>query len=142
MTKEEIIQYVLQSPENTNPNVLKGMLDELDNNKGGDNMVISLFDNPDNDYYLSNYDTKEPVTYMDIVNYIKEGKMVQWITQYDEDQYTPAGASVSYFYQAAKAYNENIYEVYFFTHDTFQNKAYLNKFTSDSKDGFLTRVGD
>lgn len=30
MTKEEIIQYVLQSPENTNPNVLKGMLDELD----------------------------------------------------------------------------------------------------------------
>lgn len=31
MTKDEIIDYVLNSPENTNPNVLKGMLDQLDN---------------------------------------------------------------------------------------------------------------
>ena len=32
MTKEEIVKYVLSSPENTNPNVLEGMLDELNNN--------------------------------------------------------------------------------------------------------------
>jgi hypothetical protein len=30
MTKEEILQYVLESPENTNPNVLRGMLDKID----------------------------------------------------------------------------------------------------------------
>lgn len=35
MTKDEIIDYVLNSPENTNPNVLKGMLDQL-NNGGSD----------------------------------------------------------------------------------------------------------
>ena len=29
MTKEEIIEYIMNSPENTNPNVLKGMLDEM-----------------------------------------------------------------------------------------------------------------
>lgn len=36
MTKEEIIKYVTSSPENTNPNVLEGMLDQLDN--GGSNV--------------------------------------------------------------------------------------------------------
>ena len=35
MTKEEIIKYVTSSPENTNPNVLEGMLEELDSG-GGD----------------------------------------------------------------------------------------------------------
>lgn len=34
MTKEEIIQYILNSPENTNSNVLRGMLDELDSGGG------------------------------------------------------------------------------------------------------------
>lgn len=36
MTKEEIIQYVINSPENTNPNVLEGMLDEM----GGSNEQV------------------------------------------------------------------------------------------------------
>lgn len=143
MTKEEIIQYILQSPENTNPNVLKGMLDELDSNKGGDNMVVSLFESSDNDYYLSNYDTKEPVTYMDIVNYIKEGKIVQWIEWYNEDQYTPAaGASTHYFCQAAKKYGENIYEIEFLSYNYAYDQVSGAKFTTNSKDGFLTRVGD
>lgn len=34
MTKDEIIDYVLNSPENTNPNILKGMLDQLDSGSG------------------------------------------------------------------------------------------------------------
>ena len=40
MTKEEIVKYVTSSPENTNPNVLEGMLDELLNSKGGDSVFI------------------------------------------------------------------------------------------------------
>ena len=38
MTKEEIIEYVMETPENTNPNVLEGMLDELVNSSGGGSM--------------------------------------------------------------------------------------------------------
>ena len=34
MDKEEIINYVMRSPENTNANVLRGMLDQLGG--GGD----------------------------------------------------------------------------------------------------------
>lgn len=34
MTKNEIIQYVINTPENSNPNVLRSMLDEL--SAGGD----------------------------------------------------------------------------------------------------------
>lgn len=43
MTKDEIIDYVLNSPENTNPNVLKGMLDQLDNGGGGDFKSIEVW---------------------------------------------------------------------------------------------------
>lgn len=42
MTKEEIVQYVLNSPENTNPNVLNGMLEEL---SGGSQLPTYTFMN-------------------------------------------------------------------------------------------------
>ena len=35
MTKEEIFDYVMESPENTNPAVLRSMLNELDGGFGG-----------------------------------------------------------------------------------------------------------
>lgn len=41
MTKDEIIDYVLNSPENTNPNVLKGMLDQLDSGGGNEDFSIA-----------------------------------------------------------------------------------------------------
>lgn len=40
MSKEEILNYVMNSPENTNPNVLGNMLDSL----GGGIEMITLFD--------------------------------------------------------------------------------------------------
>ena len=43
MTKEEIVKYVMQSPENTNPTVLEGMLEEL-NGGGGDYKKELLID--------------------------------------------------------------------------------------------------
>ena len=35
MDTQTILKYVMNSPENTNPNVLKGMLDELSEGGGG-----------------------------------------------------------------------------------------------------------
>lgn len=42
MTKEEIVKYVMQSPENTNPAVLEGMLNQLDNGGGGDYKFVEV----------------------------------------------------------------------------------------------------
>lgn len=58
MTKEEIINYILQSPENTNPNVLKDMIDDLGG--GGDYKAVEIlraedlqweYDSGDNSWY-------------------------------------------------------------------------------------------
>ena len=40
MGKEEILNYVMNSPENTNPNVLGSMLDGVDSSTGGGGMVV------------------------------------------------------------------------------------------------------
>ena len=53
MGKEEILSYVMNSPENTNPNVLGSMLDSL----GGGIEMITLFDDDDinSEYIASQY---------------------------------------------------------------------------------------
>jgi len=34
MTKNEIVKYIFSTPENTNPNVLRSMLNEIDGGSG------------------------------------------------------------------------------------------------------------
>lgn len=52
MTKQEIIDYVMNTPANTNPNVLSGMLDSIANAGGGTLRVnITSFNPTDGSVY-------------------------------------------------------------------------------------------
>ena len=42
MSNEDIIDYVMESPDNTNPNVLRGLLDQNSGNTGG---ILVIQDN-------------------------------------------------------------------------------------------------
>ena len=42
MTKEEIVKYITSSPENTNPNVLEGMLDQLGGGGSSDYSIAKV----------------------------------------------------------------------------------------------------
>ena len=135
MTKEEIIKYVLSSPENTNPNVLEGMLNELSNSGGGgSNMLITLFEAQRSDTYLANYETKEAVTFNDIIKYVEEGKIIQYIDGIFENS-----AYMAYFYSAYKQYNQSNYIVRFLTYET---NAIFVEFTSNSPTDVMRRTGD
>ena len=46
---EEIINSVMQSPENTNPNVLRGQLQKIGGSSGGGTMVVNLHMEPGGD---------------------------------------------------------------------------------------------
>ena len=55
MDTQTVLKYVMNSPENTNPNVLKGMLDQLSGGGGGGGdfttATVTLVDNrADSDY--------------------------------------------------------------------------------------------
>ena len=68
MDTQTILKYVMNSPENTNPNVLKGMLDELSEGGGGSsdfstaNVTVDITAVTDDDY-----------VYNIIMPYISEG---------------------------------------------------------------------
>ena len=73
MNKENIIDYVAQTPYNSNKKVLGDMLDTLmEENKGNDNIIfVNLTqEDPDSTSYFC--DTKE----VDVWNAVKSGKLV------------------------------------------------------------------
>lgn len=64
MNKEDIIKYVLSTPANTNPNILRGMLDALDTGSSSDFTTCELtYLNNDEDSHnliVANIATNDP----------------------------------------------------------------------------------
>ena len=51
MTKDEIVEYVMHTPHNSNPRVLRDLLDELPSSSGsGGNANVILIDRDEMDY--------------------------------------------------------------------------------------------
>ena len=97
MTKEEIVKYVMQSPENTNPAVLEGMLNEIN----GENSIVIVNVNEnyisDKSYneiladignekdVIAHYNDGEHSGYSQIINYKRSGYPAQIRFQYCVD---------------------------------------------------------
>lgn len=71
MTKEEIIKYVMDTPGNTNPNVLKGMLENINTGGNNDPLGIEVYYDEDNNVYKW-----RGVTFTEIEDAVDAGRIV------------------------------------------------------------------
>lgn len=76
MKKEEILDYVMTTPKNTNRAVLRGMLDSLEssNNPTKDFIIYDIDSEWDEENDAFAYSLANNVTFMDIVNALRVGK--------------------------------------------------------------------
>ena len=73
MTKEEILDYVMSTPENTNRAVLSDMLDQFNNNAGGSSALIVEME------YIDTYGQecfKSTIDIDDIITAFKMGQII------------------------------------------------------------------
>lgn len=88
MTKEEILEYVMNTPENTNRLVLNDMLNELINSSGGSSDYFDLQINLLHDETKSSgYDFECDKTYAEIAAAFEAGKKLRpMMVERDEDE--------------------------------------------------------
>ena len=80
MTKEEILDYVMDTPDNTNRRVLSDMLDEFSSSNGGGGMlVVTVSGEP--------YSRTLDKTYREIAEAVSSGSDVMVHEEYDGGAY-------------------------------------------------------
>ncbi len=80
-TKDEIFDYVMDSPENTNPSVLRSMLNDLETSASGPFIIKFIYDNED-EYFITevSFDEIEEAfqqgrpLYCTLINYAVHGE--------------------------------------------------------------------
>lgn len=96
MTVNDIIAYVQRTPENVNPNVLRGMLGEIGSNKPEQTKTVALdlasgdqTVTPDDGKVLSEVSIEKPATL--IANNIKKDVIIAGVLGNLEAGITPSG---------------------------------------------------
>lgn len=75
-TKEEVFNYVMKSPENTNPAVLKSMLDRIESSGNNNNDLFINFVSTLNEETGKETIISADKTYADITNALQEHKWI------------------------------------------------------------------
>ena len=126
MNKEDIINYVAQTPYNSNKKVLGDMLDTLmEENKGNDNIMFCNFiyhSLEDGEWYA--LDTKEE----DVWSAVRGGKLVYARILYD-------GVPGGYVYKAEDIGDEVVHFTRYFI-DSIDNKLYMQYILSSRSHAF------
>ena len=123
-SKEEIISYVMNSPQNTNPNVLKSMMGNMSGGESNTIQLKTIFNGeltPDNNSYV--YITLDEADYFDVLeNHI----YVFQIKESTNDPIYTGFSTISYY--AEGQYGDPNY--YAFSSDTLYIRIQLQNSTN------------
>ena len=122
MNKQDIIDYIMDSPENTNPAILNQMIDEVSGG-GSNNIFIIKITKNDNDKQVSNK------TWAEIIDALNQEKIVYYIYDWN-DEYN----DVDYGFINSSSYSEdgdNLYTV---------NLSSGTVLSTESKNGYPTEL--